>query len=266
MTIEQKIKLIEILCLNPSDIDYINDIKLSQECYEQLMSGNVDILAKELQNIVNNADEKDRVRLVAACLKNKLRLNELSVALDKACEDNFDNVSFGLIGPEVDDSYWKEREELAKENQKLWKEREKTAKASQKKLEKMSTDEICDEIFDYTLKKYPELANGYNSVLYRSGREDYYEMLCIRHCPNLVSHQEWTKLNIAASNVENKLRAYADKVIFDSINYWKNEYLAWKEVRKVSKITKSSIKSFFYEKGKKVSPNVIDKLLMELKK
>lgn len=173
-------------------------------------------------------------------------------------------MSFGLIGPDDDEAYWKEREEEAKENRAMWKEREKTAKESQKKLAKMTAEEICDEIFDYTIKKYPELADGFNPTLYRSGREDYYEMLSVRHCPNLIKHQEWTKLNIAASNVEARLRANADAVILDNIEHWKNEYEAWSDSHGNKKVTKSSIKNFFIEKGKKASSTVIDKLKMEL--
>jgi hypothetical protein len=184
--------------------------------------------------------------------------------LDAACEEIADNMSFGLIGPDDDEAYWKEREEEAKENRAMWKEREKTAKESQKKLAKMTAEEICDEIFDYTIRKYPELADGFNPTLYRSGREDYYEMLSVRHCPNLIKHQEWTKLNIAASNVEARLRANADAVILDNIEHWKNEYEAWSDSHGNKKVTKSSIKNFFIEKGKKASSTVIDKMKMEL--
>ena len=89
-------------------------------------------------------------------------------------------------------------------------------------------------------------------------------MLSVRHCPNLIKHQEWTKLNIAASNVEARLRANADAVILDNIEHWKNEYEAWSDSHGNKKVTKSSIKSFFIEKGKKASSTVIDKLKMEL--
>ena len=212
----------------------------------------------------NNSKIDEQHRLLAACYFSKLKWYMPSEDLDAACEEIADNMSFGLIGPDDDEAYWKEREEEAKENRAMWKEREKTAKESQKKLAKMTAEEICDEIFDYTIKKYPELADGFNPTLYRSGREDYYEMLSVRHCPNLIKHQEWTKLNIAASNVEARLRANADAAILDNIEHWKNEYEAWSDSHGNKKVTKSSIKNFFIEKGKKASSTVIDKLKMEL--
>jgi hypothetical protein len=264
MDIKYKIKLIDILHLNPSDIESFNFINLSKESLDEMMSGNNDKLLKELEATTNNSKVEERQRLLAACYFSKLKWYMPSEDLDAACEEIADNMSFGLIGSDDDETYWKEREEQAKENQAMWKEREKTAKESQKKLAKMTTEKICDEIFDYTIKKYPELADGYNPTLYRSGREDYYEMLSVRHCPNLVKHQEWTKLNIAANNVEARLRAYADNVILDNIEHWKNEYEAWSDSHGNKKVTKSSIKNFFVEKGKKVSPTVIDKLKMEL--
>lgn len=259
MNISHKIKLIEKLHLNTSDLKYLDVIKLSHECLEELMLDNTKILKKEFRFIIENPHEADDVRLVAACYYNILLRLETSEVLDKVCEDISD-VPFGLIGPNEDDSYLKEREEIAKEKQKLWKKRENNAKAAQKKLEKMSSEEICNEIFSYILKKYPELENGYNAVLYRSGREDYYEMLSIRYCPTLVSHQEWTKINIAAKNVENKLRKYADMIILDQLEYWIKEYKEWANDQGYHRVTKVSINSFFREKNKKVSSNVIDKL------
>jgi hypothetical protein len=264
MDINYKIKLVEIFRLSPLELDSLDVITLSEESLVEMTHNRYDLILEELTNVTNNSEEKDIVRLIAASLKSRLQWYSVADVLDKEYE--ILSSQDDLIDDDLDDddASWKESKEQAKENQKIWKEREKKAKESQKKLKLMSTEDICNEIFNFILNKYPEIENGFNSVLYRSGREDYYEMLGIRYCPNLVSHQEWTKIYLASNKVEELLRTHADSIIIGEILFWKDEYWKWFKSNNLNKVTKTSIISFFKEKGKKVSTYVVDKMKNEL--
>ena len=72
MDIIHKIKLVEILRLRPADLETIDSINFSDECLKGLLKNDKDMLDKEIDSIVNNENNDDKKRLVAASLKSIL--------------------------------------------------------------------------------------------------------------------------------------------------------------------------------------------------
>lgn len=261
MDIKYKIKLVEILRLRPADLEFIDSIKLSDECLVELLKDDKALLDKELEAIVSNETNENNTRLIAASLRTHLLWNSASDAIDEVCEDMVAG-GYDYFEDFPVEETWESK--LYKEKQGNPQEREKSFKEAKKLIERLSKEELIKRYCEFIMEKYPQLKDGFDNGLYRMGMSDYHEYLGINGKEYLFPTELSHKVYFARRGVMEELNRMIDELYFEQLDSWKAKYKSWLEQRHETRISKKSIKTFFDEHGKKVSDKVLDKMKMEL--
>lgn len=90
--IEAKFKLIEILNISPVELSYIKDLTIPENIVSELLNGKSDTLKVYLENIQNDENLPVDTRLLAACLKNKMKDSVIRIKMDGLDKDEDDEV------------------------------------------------------------------------------------------------------------------------------------------------------------------------------
>lgn len=264
MDIKYKIKLIETLRLRPADLDYIVSVVLSARCLDALMENNTDLLDKELGEIINNENIDEKIRLVAASLKNQLLWISASDVLDKACDkfaeddgDSFDDIDDFSVEDTWENNLYKDKQDDSKEHEKAFKE-------GRKLLENLSIEELTMKYCEFILQKYPQLKDGFDNGLCRMGMSDYHAFIGINGKEYLLPSELNQRVYFARRGVADGLNKMIDSIFLTNLDFWKTKYKSWLEGRHETRISKKSLRQFFEEQGKNPSGNVLDKMKMEL--
>lgn len=90
--IEAKFKLIEILNISPVELSYIKDLTIPENIVSELLNGESGALKVHLENIQNDETLPVDTRLLAACLKNRMKDSVIRIKMDGLDEDEDDEV------------------------------------------------------------------------------------------------------------------------------------------------------------------------------
>ena len=88
--IEAKFKLIEILNISPVELSYIKDLTIPENIVSELLNGESGALKVHLENIQNDETLPVDTRLLAACLKNRMKDSVIRIKMDGLDEDEDD--------------------------------------------------------------------------------------------------------------------------------------------------------------------------------
>ena len=85
--IEANFKLIEILNISPVELSYIKDLTIPENIVSELLNGESGALKVHLENIQNDETLPVDTRLLAACLKNRMKDSVIRIKMDGLDED-----------------------------------------------------------------------------------------------------------------------------------------------------------------------------------
>lgn len=251
MDIRYKLKLVDVLEIEPYNFPYIEKLNLPTETLEKLMEDDYGLLFHDLTTIIENENENEQNRLVATYFRSKLAWGILNKA-DKEDFYEIDNSDSDDID-DVNDSNGSFKIYENKEILKLC-----------EKIEKIPQETINKQMFDFIRKNYPAFENGFDLTLYRLGRDSFYESLGIQGGIWWYSQSVREKLRLAEKVVQEDLQNYINNLFVNNISYWVKEYKKW-STENGTKYTKGNIKNFFTTKGKKVPSYFMDMLKANLK-
>lgn len=227
--IEAKFKLIEILNISPVELSYIKDLTIPENIVSELLNGESGALKVHLENIQNDETLPVDTRLLAACLKNRMK--------DKENE---------------------------KERNKMWRDREIEFHKSIPILKKYTQEEMNSVMFNYIWEHFPLLQKGFDRKIYPKARDSFFGHIGIAYYRYQLPQKVQDKINIADDYVKNEIINRFKKLEIESIDKWAIQYKQSMDELGVKKYTKSSIKGFFDELGLKVSSIVIDTIKSKL--
>ena len=125
--IEAKFKLIEILNISPVELSYIKDLTIPENIVSELLNGESGALKVHLENIQNDETLPVDTRLLAACLKNRMKDSVIRIKMDGLDEDEDDEVeeeNYGYFDEDLTEEEKEAIKENEKERNKMWRDRE----------------------------------------------------------------------------------------------------------------------------------------------
>lgn len=249
--IEAKFKLIEILNISPVELSYIKDLTIPENIVSELLNGESGALKVHLENIQNDETLPVDTRLLAACLKNRMKDSVIRIKMDGLDEDLTEEEKEAI----------KENE---KERNKMWRDREIEFHKSIPILKKYTQEEMNSVMFNYIWEHFPLLQKGFDRKIYPKARDSFFGHIGIAYYRYQLPQKVQDKINIADDYVKNEIINRFKKLEIESIDKWAIQYKQSMDELGVKKYTKSSIKGFFDELGLKVSSIVIDTIKSKL--
>ena len=171
--IEAKFKLIEILNISPVELSYIKDLTIPENIVSELLNGESDALKVHLENIQNDETLPVDTRLLAACLKNKMKDSVIRIKMDGLDEDEDEDdeveeeESYGYFDEDLTEEEKEAIKENEKERNKMWRDREIEFHKSIPILKKYTQEEMNSVMFNYIWEHFPLLQKGSS----RNGRQ-----------------------------------------------------------------------------------------------
>ncbi|MBR5434030.1 MAG: hypothetical protein IK117_06320 [Bacteroidales bacterium] len=245
MDIKYKIKLVDILDLEPYSFQYLDNLNLPTTTLEGLMEDKYDLLFQDLTAIIDNENENDQTRLIATCFRSKL----LWGILNKADKDGVYCSENGDTQEEPYSNYYTyENKEILKKC---------------KEIEKIPQEKINKQMFDFILCNYPEIENGFDVSIFSIGKKGYYQSIGIGEYW-WYTQPVREKMQIASKVVQEELKTHINNLFVNNFSFWENEYKTW-IIENGVKNTKENLKTFFSTRGKKVPGFIIDMLKAKIK-
>lgn len=266
--IEAKFKLIEILNISPVELSYIKDLTIPENIVSELLNGKSDTLKVYLENMQNDETLPVDTRLLAACLKNKMKDSIIRIKMDGLDEDEDDEVEEEEGYDKFDEDLTEEEKEAIKENEKernrMWRDREIEFHKSIPILKKYTQEEMNSAMFNYIWEHFPLLQKGFDRKIYAKARDSFWGHIGIAFYRYQLPQKVQDKINIADDYVKSEIINRFKNLEIENIDKWAIQYKQSMDELGVKKYTKSSIKSFFDELGLKVSSVVIDTIKSKL--
>ena len=265
--IEAKFKLIEILNISPVELSYIKDLTIPENIVSELLNGESCALKVHLENIQNDETLPVDTRLLAACLKNRMKDSVIRIKMDGLDEDEDDEVeeeNYGYFDEDLTEEEKEAIKENEKERNKMWRDREIEFHKSIPILKKYTQEEMNSVMFNYIWEHFPLLQKGFDRKIYPKARDSFFGHIGIAYYRYQLPQKVQDKINIADDYVKNEIINRFKKLEIESIDKWAIQYKQSMDELGVKKYTKSSIKGFFDELGLKVSSIVIDTIKSKL--
>lgn len=158
--IEAKFKLIEILNISPVELSYIKDLTIPENIVSELLNGESGALKVHLENIQNDETLPVDTRLLAACLKNRMKDSVIRIKMDGLDEDEDDEVeeeNYGYFDEDLTEEEKEAIKENEKERNKMWRDREIEFHKSIPILKKYTQEEMNSVMFNYIWEHFPLL-------------------------------------------------------------------------------------------------------------
>lgn len=254
MDIRYKLKLVDLLDIEPYSFPYIEKLNLPTTTLEELMEDNYDLLFQDLTAIIENENENEQNRLVATYFRSRLAWG----ILNKTDKEGF----YKLDNTDSDDMY-DVNDDMENDNNNSFKiyENKELLKLCEK-IEKIPQETINKQMFEFILSKHPEIEKGFDLSLFKLGRDGYYQAIGIgNYWWYTQSVKE--KMLIATKVVQEDLKKHINNLFIENINFWREEYLKWITKNGI-KNTKGNIKTFFSTRGMKAPDYFIDMLKAKL--
>ena len=124
------ISYLEILNISPVELSYIKDLTIPENIVSELLNGESDALKVHLENIQNDETLPVDTRLLAACLKNKMKDSVIRIKMDGLDEDEDEDdeveeeESYGYFDEDLTEEEKEAIKENEKERNKMWRDRE----------------------------------------------------------------------------------------------------------------------------------------------
>lgn len=253
METDTKIKIIEILNLNPNELDYLKFFNIPNNIiYDK---ENLELLKQYFNNIISDKKQNEEVRLIAACFKNRILPTKLDIHWSNNEEDDFNDEEDNWM--DTDNTMSNEDKialkELEKERNQLWLDREKKFHKSLPQLKKYTQEEMNEIMFNHIWNNFPQLQKGYDRSVYSRAKESFLEYIGVSWYRAQLPFEVDNKIDNAQEYVKNEIINRFRQFESNNIDTWLNEIKALK----LKKYTKTFISSFLKEKGLKVSDTTI---------
>ena len=175
--IEAKFKLIEILNISPVELSYIKDLTIPENIVSELLNGESGALKVHLENIQNDETLPVDTRLLAACLKNRMKDSVIRIKMDGLDEDEDDEVeeeNYGYFDEDLTEEEKEAIKENEKERNKMWRDREIEFHKSIPILKKYTQEEMNSVMFNYIWEHFPLLQKGFDRKIYPKARDSFF--------------------------------------------------------------------------------------------
>ena len=264
--IEAKFILIEILGLSLVELPFIENLTIPKNIIDDLYNDKVETLKVYFENIKNDDSISDDTRLIAACLRTKIKDNSVRLDfLDLAEDDEFaDEEGYNYYDEDLSEEEKNAIKENEKESNKLWRDRETEFHKALPILKKYTQEQMNEIMFNYVWQQYPKLQKGFDRNIYSKARDGFFSHIGISYYRYQLPQKVLDKINIAEDYVKDEVVNRFKKMEIENIDNWIIEYKRSMNELGIKKYTKGSIKAFFKELGFKVSSIVIDTMKSKL--
>ncbi len=233
----------EDLSFSPKDFKPIDEFKIPLAIEQNIQDGKYEDLYNILINFSSDQSLSEVDRLEAAYFAIKLNRNFQYKKIEIGSAD---------LLPEntnKDDYFLSHLLEEQKESQ----------KNAIKYLKNLTVKDLQNEIFNYSLKKFPELSKGFDRSLYSSAKSKYWNSIGLVdqwEIPDIIRENIYEAESLARELIEINFKE------IEEANWanWASEYQSWLKQKNLNKVTKANIKEYFKEAKIKASNTTVDRI------